>query len=235
MKLTIYIPTYDRLNDLRELLDAIHPQIVDGVELFVSDNHGNAEELVAGYPNAKYIKRWQNIGCDGNCLNGLFTGTGEYVWVLGDDDRPAAYAVEHIMRHLDGVDRLILTSSACGETPVEFDGSMIELWALLEDMSFIVASTLCSMNVWRRKKMDAVEGARRLDTRNVLAWAGMGCWSVKVMRIPTMRVGRHNPTPFPGFDATMSEYTDALAEHLGLPPVLFAEFNRWNYTNVRIR
>lgn len=235
MKLTIYIPTYDRLDDLKELLDRVHPQLVDGVELFVSDNHGNAEELVAQYPNAQYIRRWQNIGCDGNCLNGVFAGTGEYLWVIGDDDRPISYAVEHILRYTNGVDRIFMTSSASGETPFEFEGTMLELWALLHDMSFLVASTLCSMNVWRRSKLDAAVGAKHLDSRNVLAWAGLSCWTVKIMNIPTMRIGRNHPVPFDGFVPTMTEYTEALAERLGVPPVPFENFNRWNYANVIIR
>jgi glycosyltransferase involved in cell wall biosynthesis len=235
MKLTIYVPTFDRLPELRNILDRLHPQVVDGVELFVSDNHGNAEQMVSEYPNAQYIKRWQNIGCDGNCLSGLLAGTGEYVWVVGDDDSPYPFAVEHILEKLDGVDRIILSSSAAGETPVDFDGTMLELWAILYDMSFIVASTLCSMNVWRRKKMDLFEGMKHLDSRNVLAWAGLPCWTVKVCRIPSMRVGRDNPVGFDGFVPTMNAYTDALADRLGVPPIPFEEFNNWNYTNVVIR
>jgi hypothetical protein len=130
---------------------------------------------------------------------------------------------------------LILTSSVAGETPVGFDGTMLELWALLKDMSFIVASTLCSMNVWRRSKMDVAEGVKHLDSRNVLAWTGLQCWNVRVASIPLISVGREHRTAFAGFSKTMQDYIDALADRLGVPSISFAEFNNWNYMNAQAR
>lgn len=235
VKLTIYIPTYDRPADLKRLLDAVCPQLVDGVELIVSDNHGSARDLVAQYDGVRYVKRWTDIGCDGNCLSGVFAGTGEYVWVIGDDDKPMAGAVDYILRHIDGIDRLILTSSVAGETPVGFFGTMRDLWNLLSDKSFIVASTLCSMNVWRRSVMNVGEGVKHLDSRNVLAWTGLGCWSVRVASVPLMSVGREHQVTFAGFGETMAAYTDALADAIGVDRLPFQNFGRWNYTNAKAR
>ncbi len=232
MKLTIYIPTFQRTELLFDLLKILEPQIVDGVEVFVSDNDGSAGVVVAEFPKVNYIKRWSNIGCDGNCLAGLGVGMGEYVWVLGDDDRPSAWAVERILKDLDGVDRLILTSTHSGENLIGFNGTMVELYDHLYDKSFIVASTLCSMNVWRRDAMNPWLAIDKLDTRNVLAWAGLQCGTVKVADFPYMWVGLADGVSFEGFGQTMSEYARAFCEEWNREVPEMNKFFRWNYMNV---
>jgi glycosyltransferase involved in cell wall biosynthesis len=233
MKLTIYIPTYKRPEDLERLLSIIVPQIVDGVEVIVSDNDQNSNFNPMYYPQITYVRRWQNIGCDGNCLAGLSEGSGEYVWVLGDDDIPSNDAVERILGELDGVDRLILTCEKSGKYPAGFKGTIAELYDALEDRSFLVASTLCSMNVWRHEIMDPLLGIKHLDTRNVLAWAGLHCKTIKIADTPTIKVNTTNLTSFPGFSATMNQYIFSLAmvaDRFVPDPGMF--YN-WNYTNAR--
>lgn len=232
MMLTIYIPTYQRPDSLNQLLSVVAPQITDGVEIIVSDNDGDAAPIVARYSHVQYIKRWQNIGCDGNCLAGLSEGSGEYVWVLGDDDLPSGDAVEYILGELGIVDRLILTAERSGEYPAGFLGTMTDLYHQLTDKSFLVASTLCSMNVWRYGAMDAVLGLRHLDSRNVLAWAGLNCNTVKVADRPTMTVNRTNLTSFNGWASTMNQYVLSLCSAIGVQPASLRAFNKWNYTNV---
>lgn len=232
MMLTIYIPTYQRPNNLAQLLAVLVPQITDGVELIVSDNDGSAASVVARFSKVQYIKRWQNIGCDGNCLAGLSEGSGEYVWVLGDDDMPSHNAVEYILGELGMVDRLILTSKDSGEFPAGYTGTMGGLYDELDDKSFLVASTLCSMNIWRHAAMDPVLGLRHMDSRNVLAWAGLNCELVKVSDLPTMTVNRTNFITFPGWATTMNQYVLALCMAIGREPLNFKKFNKWNYTNI---
>jgi glycosyltransferase involved in cell wall biosynthesis len=232
MKLTIYIPTFQRTELLFDLLKIIEPQIVDGVEVYVSDNDGSADVVVAEFPQIKYIKRWSNIGCDGNCLAGLSTGIGEYVWVLGDDDRPAPWAVEKILAELNGIDRLILTSTHSGENLCGFAGTIGGLIDRLSDKSFLVASTLCSMNVWRRDAMNPWLALDKTDTRNVLAWAGLWCDTVKVSGMPSVWVGLAEGVSFAGFDVTMNEYVRELYSWWGRELPEMEKFYRWNYMNV---
>ena len=87
MLLTIYIPTFKRL-DIGPCLESIVPQIVDGVELIVSDNDpdGFAEPFARKFPQVQYSKRLKNIDGDPNVFRGVTQGTGKYVWVFGDDD-----------------------------------------------------------------------------------------------------------------------------------------------------
>ena len=235
VKLTIYIPTFQRTELLFDLLKILEPQIVSGVEVFVSDNDGSADVVVAEFPQVNYIKRWSNIGCDGNCLAGLATGVGEYVWVLGDDDRPGPWAVEKILDQIDGVDRLILTSTHSGENLGGFRGTVGELYDKLYDKSFLVASTLCSMNVWRRDAMNPWLAIDKTDTRNVLAWAGLWCSTVKVSDLPSMQIGLADGVSFPGFGVTMNEYVKELLDHWGREVPEMGKFYGWNYTNVKRR
>lgn len=232
MRLTVYIPTFQRNEELEQLLTCLEPQITDGVEAFVSDNDGGAEAVVSMFPKINYIKRWSNIGCDGNCLAGLTVGTGEYVWILGDDDRISSFVVADILKDLDGVDRLILTSSHSGECLPGYQGTMANMFGMLHDKSFIVASTLCSMNVWRRKSMEPWLAIDKLDTRNVLAWAGLKCKNIRVSGIPGVWVNSTNLTTFDGFGKTMNEYIQELCafHEVECPP--FRSFMKWNYTNV---
>ena len=172
MLLTIYIPTYRR-ESVVHCVESIISQMTDQVELIISDNDedGFAGNLL--YPYSQYITEYsvrkQNIGCDGNCLYGITSGSGEYVWVIGDDDALLPGAIETILPMLNGVDRVMQFAPYSGEVVSGFSGTMAELINLLNDKSFLVAATLASMNIWRRDVMDYKIGVKNLDSSNVLA------------------------------------------------------------------
>ncbi len=95
--LSICIPTYNRVNYLKECLDSIVCQfrdknIYDQVEIVISDNasEDTTQELVREYQknwdNIKYFRNNQNIGFDRNVLKAVDIAQGEYCWLLGDDD-----------------------------------------------------------------------------------------------------------------------------------------------------
>lgn len=92
-KLTIAVPTYNRLNSLKKCLSRIQAQ--DGleyVEIVVSDNASTdgTSEFMKEYcivnTNTKYFRNETNIGADGNFLNCFNKARGEYVMLLSDDD-----------------------------------------------------------------------------------------------------------------------------------------------------
>jgi glycosyltransferase involved in cell wall biosynthesis len=234
MILTIYIPTYRR-HELRACLDSITPQMQDGVELYVSDNdpEQSAYSICQEYPQVKYLWNYLNIGADGNCLVGLTTGNGEYVWVFGDDDIMMPCAIKATLDAINDQDRIIHVGERHGEAPFGFNGDIAQMLDKLDDKSFMVASTLCSMNVWRRDAMDLLAGVRSMDTRNVLAWSGVGCQSVTVMDQPYIKVGRENQTFFPHFERAMTEYLETLFFLMG-PEEQFSLTSalHWNYNNV---
>lgn len=93
-KLTIAIPTYNRLSQLKNCLNrAIQAMLsYDGIEVIVSDNCSTdgtkeyVESVVKPYAHARYYRNESNLGMDRNFLNCLELAQGEYIWTLGDDD-----------------------------------------------------------------------------------------------------------------------------------------------------
>jgi len=94
--LSICIPTYNRENYLKQLLDNILKQLNDlknyEIEICISDNAStdNTKELVFEY-KSKYSRityfRWdRNMGADANYLKVIEIASGEYCWFLGSDD-----------------------------------------------------------------------------------------------------------------------------------------------------
>lgn len=92
-KLSICIPTYNRSRYLAELLDSIVAQNLSEIEVVVSDD-GSVDDtaaVVARYQailkHLKFIQQPVNIGLDRNFIEVTRAATGDYLWLMGDDDR----------------------------------------------------------------------------------------------------------------------------------------------------
>ena len=102
-QLTIAIPTYNRGNKLKLALENLL-QCTKGknVEILVSDNAStdNSEEVVRqvqrSHHEVQYFRNNSNLGFDGNFLNCFCRATGEYVWLLSDDDILLPGAIESV-------------------------------------------------------------------------------------------------------------------------------------------
>jgi hypothetical protein len=79
--------------------------------------------------------------------------------------------------------------------------------------------------------MDFKTGVRHLDSRNVLAWAGLNCKTVSIPSVPTVLVNDTNLFDFKDFDTVMFEYSDALADANGVDRFTFYNANRWNFVS----
>jgi hypothetical protein len=122
--LSLAIPTFNRAPFLAKLLETLLPQFgqvsPDLAELIVSDNcsDDNTPEIVATFQqrglNIRYIRNEQNIGADGNFLQCLNLATGQYVWVMGDDDLLVQNAINNLLSLLaqDEYDLVYLSSFA---------------------------------------------------------------------------------------------------------------------------
>lgn len=95
--LSICIPTYNRREFLKVCLESITSQfenveIKNKVEIVISDNgsEDGTESLVKQFQeqftNIRYIKSQKNMGFDFNVLQVVQNATGQYCWLLGDDD-----------------------------------------------------------------------------------------------------------------------------------------------------
>lgn len=96
--LSICIPTYNRAVFIRETFDALLATIEgweNSIELLVFDNAGsdNTPEVVESYgdklPMMRYHRNPENIGAELNMLRLAQRARGDYLWLLGDDDKMA--------------------------------------------------------------------------------------------------------------------------------------------------
>ena len=92
-KLSICIPTYKRPACLAQLLDSVISQNLPEIEVVISDDasHDDTAAVVARYQgliaNLKFISQPSNIGLDRNFIEVTRAATGDYLWLMGDDDR----------------------------------------------------------------------------------------------------------------------------------------------------
>jgi len=100
MKLTIVIPTYNRCEILLKNLNVLLPQLTDEVELYILDNNSKNKincHFFKKYNNIYYINNRYNVGGNENILRAFEYGIGEYIWVLGDDDKISDQAISIIL------------------------------------------------------------------------------------------------------------------------------------------
>ena len=106
-KLSICIPTFNRLHCLKSCLESILVSKNNyniNFEVCVSDNNpeGNARSLIDKY-NQDFIINYQcnnsNIGLGKNIVESVSMATGEFVWILGNDDM----LLPHTFKELDSL------------------------------------------------------------------------------------------------------------------------------------
>ena len=108
--LTIAIPTYNRLELLKECVKAFVDQIQAigsksfTIELLVINNASNdgTDKWLENYfndkvINSRYVNSPENIGAVPNVIRCIEESRGLYVWIFGDDDFPLPYAVQRIL------------------------------------------------------------------------------------------------------------------------------------------
>ena len=97
--LSISIPTFNRSEHLRSLLTTIHSslsgrEIGKNIEVVVSDNCSldNTPQVIEEISSLKKSYKFtssrnsKNIGGDKNRMKVLLDSSGEFAWLLGDDD-----------------------------------------------------------------------------------------------------------------------------------------------------
>jgi len=90
MKISVLLPTRNRLNLLKLAVESVVRQDYEDWEIIISDNH--SEEDIAGYaaslndPRVKYHRTEALLPVTDNWNQALRRSTGDYVVMLGDDD-----------------------------------------------------------------------------------------------------------------------------------------------------
>ena len=107
--LTIFIATHNRDSKLKRVLkfinsDALKTHSRDEIEIVVSDNNSEDNtnhicELMMknGYLDS-YFRNKKNIGPCQNMMTALWRSSGNFIWLLCDDDLPITGAIQEILK-----------------------------------------------------------------------------------------------------------------------------------------
>ena len=111
--LTIYIPSYNRVEKLKSTLEDLIPQCSHSpdIRIVVQDNHSEIvyktalKELFDSYLEASCVievnRNPVNIGMGANILKGFESYDSEWLWILSDDDNLDPDAVSKIRNSLE--------------------------------------------------------------------------------------------------------------------------------------
>lgn len=106
-RLSICIPTYNRADVIGECLDSIIAQWEEGLEIVIVDGASTdaTPDIVAEYqrkfPSIRYYRRSENRGIDEDVLKVVELATGDYCWLMSDDDRIEPDAMAKVLSFLD--------------------------------------------------------------------------------------------------------------------------------------
>lgn len=108
MKVTLGIPTYERLAYLKEAVCSAQMQTYKNVEVLISDDGSSpeirqwCEEMSQKDSRIRYIKNERRRGLAGNWNSILENAAGDYVGIIGDDDR---YLPDFVERLMEGIQK----------------------------------------------------------------------------------------------------------------------------------
>ena len=117
VRLSICIATLNRARFIGETLDSILGQIEDGVQLVVVDgaSSDNTAEVMAQYcsryPQIRYCRELSNSGVDADYDKAVVYSSGEYCWLMTDDDLLKPGAVRQVLAAIQGAPNLIVVNA----------------------------------------------------------------------------------------------------------------------------
>lgn len=117
IKLSICIATYNRARFIAETLDSILIQLQQGIELVIVDGASpdNTPEVmgqyVSRYPEIRYHRETENSGVDGDYDKAVGYATGEYCWLMTDDDLMRPGAIRRVIDKLQASPDLLVVNA----------------------------------------------------------------------------------------------------------------------------
>ncbi len=171
-RLSICVPTYNRLSYLRELMAGLLPQVEaearGTVELCVSDNastDGTAAYLkTLSCPSLRFWSNAENVGGDRNFLVLIREARGDYVWLVGDDDIIPEGSVARALRLLGRSPDLVIADERTGEVKSYPDYRSCLLGEAGRKSPLAIAHTLITANIFRRSLFDVPSAEAKLWT-----------------------------------------------------------------------
>ena len=112
--LAICIPNYNRIEELKRLLYEAVGQITEEnltgqVQICISDDCSpeSPKEMInivrSKYPQVEILfeRNKENRGMDYNFLNSVMMASGEFCWIIGNDDMPAEGGIARVVKFLE--------------------------------------------------------------------------------------------------------------------------------------
>jgi len=125
---SVIIPTYDRLDYLREAIASAVSQTYTNLEIIVADDCGpaNSKEVVDSFQDSRiqYKRNPTNLGVSLNLARSFAAAKGKYVASLNDDDRWDQHFLETLIRPLEDNSELVL--AFCDYFIIDDDGHINE-------------------------------------------------------------------------------------------------------------
>lgn len=110
MTLSIVIPTYNRPAAIVARVAELLPQLTENSNLTIIDNCSPEEvesliskEIPSSVGKVRYVRNSVNIGANANICRCFEVATGEWIWLLGDDDSVRGNAVAEVLAQLSNV------------------------------------------------------------------------------------------------------------------------------------
>lgn len=225
-KLSIYIPTWRRPHLLDRLLQSIEPQLHPEVDVFVSINKSDVEYKLPKWVD--YRQTRVDVGGDANIIAGPSIATGEYVWVIGDDDQLLPNAIETTLKAIANKPGLIIHPDGKYNLGVPDGATFPNYPAFCEAViqanrpTTISAHTLISSNTFIREQFDSGLAIQKIDSRYGFQYGMLAkLWQspVKIADQPTMLYD-HNASIF-------LHPQNVIDEHMAAYPQIMYDLYDW--------
>lgn len=175
VKLSICIPTYNRIESLKKQIKYFIPFIdhhPDDVELIISDNHSQdgtfdyLNVVMSSYKNLKVNTNEKNIGLIGNLHIVIGMATGEYVWIVGDDDNLYGGVAEKVLNIIENnkelkhifLNYLTITGNNLNDNPVYtsktgYFENGFDMFSAITNSSSLGANMFLTANIYCRTRL----------------------------------------------------------------------------------
>jgi glycosyltransferase involved in cell wall biosynthesis len=180
-RLTIAITTRNRAGFIGETLDTILPQLTDEVEVLVLDGASTddtpaiIEEYCHRFPRLRYVRQDVNNGPDRDFSRSVELSSGEYCWLMADDDLLRPGAVAAVLDATQGAPSLVIVNAEvrnvdmsrvleprrlqltenCDFTPAQWD----DFFALTASYLSFIGCVVIKRTVWLERDKETYYGS----------------------------------------------------------------------------
>lgn len=203
------------------------------VEVFVSINPGKETYNLPDWVKSRRLRI--NIGGDANIITGPTLVTGEYCWVIGDDEQMEPDAIAVTLEAVQRQPGLIIQPSIMHQMYMPWGSTFDTYGAFCSYVMekkigwLIAAHTLISSTVFRRDAYDVAYALQRIDSRYGFHYGmlvNLTKWPVYFLPKATMLYGK---------TASIFQHDEAtIAEHMAAYPTVIYDIFEWIETKTGV-